>query len=98
SADHWRQFAELGWLALALPEEIAGYAFSFEEIAILMEAFGRGLVLEPFLTTAVLCTGVLVRSSGDAAQRERLLNEIAAGELKLALAYSEHSAAFDRGE
>lgn len=50
----WRQFAELGWLALPLPEEFGGLGGGAVEIGILMEAFGRGLVSEPYVATAVL--------------------------------------------
>ncbi|MGE0383105.1 MAG: acyl-CoA dehydrogenase family protein [Gammaproteobacteria bacterium] len=93
SPEHWAQFAELGWLALPLPEAVSGYAFSFADVALLMEEIGRGLVMEPFLTTAVLCARVVERSGH--AGRDALLGEIAEGGRKLALAYSEGVAAFD---
>lgn len=91
---NWQQFAELGWLSIPLPEDMAGFAFTFEEIAILMEAFGRAMVLEPFMTTAVLCARI-VDKAGNATARDRCLPQIANGELKLALAYSEGPAEFD---
>jgi len=47
SAGLWKQFAELGWLALPIAEEHGGLGGSAIEIGILMEAFGRGLVAEP---------------------------------------------------
>lgn len=94
SPEHWQQFAELGWLSLTLPESISGFAFSFEEIAILMEQFGRGLVLEPFASTAVLCARLLEQAD-TLVLAERTLPKIAEGALKLALAYSEDSSGFD---
>jgi len=45
SGEHWRTFADLGWLALGLPEEAGGIECSFIELALVMEAFGSGLAL-----------------------------------------------------
>jgi len=86
--ENWRTFAELGWLALNLPEDIGGLGCSFVEMVMLCEQFGRGMVLEPFLSTVVLGAH-LVDRSGNSAQRERLLPRILAGELMLALAHDE---------
>ena len=47
SRDHWATFAELGWLAAAFPEEAGGLSGSSADVAVLMEGFGRGLVVEP---------------------------------------------------
>ena len=54
SADLWKQFAELGWLALPIAEAHGGLGGGAVEIGILMEAFGRGLVSEPYLSTVVI--------------------------------------------
>ena len=54
SREHWRQFAELGWLGIAFSEEHGGFGGSPVETMILMEAFGKGLVLEPFVPAIVL--------------------------------------------
>ena len=54
SAAIWKQFAELGWLALPIPEVYGGLGGGAIEIGILMEAFGCGLVAEPYLSTAVI--------------------------------------------
>ena len=45
----WKQFAELGWLALPIAEEYGGLGAGSVETGIVMEAFGRGLVSEPYL-------------------------------------------------
>src|SRR5438874_11785851 len=50
----WKQFAELGWLALPIAEEFGGLGGGAVETGILMDAFGRGLVSEPYLATIVL--------------------------------------------
>ena len=57
SAEIWKQFAELGWLALPIAEEHGGLGGGAVEIGILMEAFGRGLVSEPYLSTVVIGAG-----------------------------------------
>jgi alkylation response protein AidB-like acyl-CoA dehydrogenase len=88
SRDTWKQFADLGWLALPFPEEFGGMGGNAVDTMIVMEAFGRGLVLEPYLSTVVLC-GSLVRDSGSPAQKETILPAIAGGELLMALAHYE---------
>src|SRR3954454_13081522 len=90
----WKQFAELGWLALLIAEEFDGLGGSAVEIGILMEAFGRGLVSEPYIATVVL-GAALVNRCGSAAQKQARLPNIADGTLKLALAHSERAARFD---
>jgi alkylation response protein AidB-like acyl-CoA dehydrogenase len=54
SADIWKQFADLGWLALPIAEAQDGLGGGAVEVGILMEAFGRGLVSEPYLSTVVM--------------------------------------------
>jgi alkylation response protein AidB-like acyl-CoA dehydrogenase len=88
SPAHWAAFADLGWLALSLPEDAGGLAFPFVDSCILTEAFGRGLVLEPYTSTVILCAYIL-EVSGNAEIREAVLGAIAAGEAKLAFAHDE---------
>jgi len=90
----WKQFAELGWLALPLPEEFDGLGGGAVEIGILMEAFGRGLVSEPYIATVVLGAR-LIDKCGTVAQKQARLPKVAAGSLKLAFAHSERAARFD---
>lgn len=96
SREMWAQFAELGLLGLPFSEEVGGFGGGPAETMIVMEAFGRGLVLEPYLATVVLGGG-LVRHAGSKAQQEALLGAVAAGELLLAFAqqerYSRHNLA-----
>lgn len=91
SRELWRQYAELGWLGLNLPEDVGGLACSFIETAVLAEQLGRGMVLEPFLPTAVLCSRLLDRTA-PAALRQELLPALIGGELLLALAHEEPDA------
>jgi alkylation response protein AidB-like acyl-CoA dehydrogenase len=88
SLEHWRSMSDLGWLALAVPEEIGGLGCSFVEVAILLEEFGRGLVLEPYISSAVLC-GHILDNCGNAPARAATLRALAEGRRRLALAHHE---------
>jgi alkylation response protein AidB-like acyl-CoA dehydrogenase len=94
SADIWKQFADLGWLALPIAETHGGLGGGAVEIGILMEAFGRGLVSEPYLSTVVIGAS-LISECGTEAQKQALLPKIADGSLVLAFAHSERQARFD---
>jgi len=94
SDDIWKQFADLGWLALPIAEAHGGLGGSAIEIGILMEAFGRGLVSEPYLSTVVIGAS-LISECGTEAQKQALLPKIADGSLYLAFAHSERQARFD---
>ena len=94
SADIWKEFAELGWLALPIAEAYGGLGGGAVEIGILMEAFGRGLVSEPYLSTVVIGAS-LISECGSEAQKQALLPKIADGSLVLAFAHSERQARFD---
>jgi alkylation response protein AidB-like acyl-CoA dehydrogenase len=90
----WKQFADLGWLALPIAEAHGGLGGGAIETGILMEAFGRGLVTEPYLSTVVIGAS-LIAQCGSAAQQRALLPRIAEGALYLAFAHSERAARFD---
>lgn len=90
SNDHWATFAELGWLGAFLAEEEGGYGGGAVEAAIIMEEFGRALVVEPFLSLAILVTQTLV-GSGDPRSLD-LVQALVAGESHIALAHSEPQA------
>ena len=92
--ENWATFAELGWLAVALPETDGGLGGSLHDVAVLMEAFGRGLVVEPYVPCVVLGGG-LIALAGDEAQKEALLAPLAGGRLMLALAHGEPQSRFD---
>ncbi len=84
----WARFAEFGILALPFPADFGGLDGSAVDSMLVMEMFGRGLALEPYLPSVVLCGG-LIRDAGSAAQKEALLPAIAGGELLLAFAHYE---------
>jgi len=94
SPEIWKQFAGLGWLALPISEAYGGLGGGAVEIGILMEAFGRGLVSEPYLATVVIGAG-LISECGSEPQKQAMLPKVADGSLLLAFAHSERPARFD---
>jgi pimeloyl-CoA dehydrogenase small subunit len=94
SLARWAQYAELGLLGLPFPEAAGGIGGGAVETMIVMEAFGRGLVLEPYLATVILGGGAL-RLAGSAAQLQALIPELAAGKLRLAFAHGERQARYE---
>jgi pimeloyl-CoA dehydrogenase small subunit len=94
SQENWKQFAELGLLAIPFVEEHGGFGGGPIETMIVMEAFGRGLVLEPYFSTVVLGGGLL-RHAGSDAQKSEFIPKIASGDLRLAFAHSERQSRYD---
>ncbi|MEA2737805.1 MAG: hypothetical protein QOH05_1112 [Acetobacteraceae bacterium] len=90
----WSQFAELGLLGLPFAEEYGGFGGSAQEVMLVMQAFGRVLVLEPYFPTVVLA-GTAVNVAGSADQKQAILPAIAEGSLKLAFAHNERQARYD---
>ena len=88
----WGQFAELGWLALPLPEKAGGLGGSMIDVALLMTALGRGLAVEPYVSTAILCGHILAQGSGD---NSGLLEQVTQGSARLALAHNEADSGYD---
>src|SRR5450631_3767675 len=82
SAAMWSRFAEQGLLGLPFPEALGGFGGGAIETMIVTEAFGRGLVVEPFFATVTLAGGLL-RRAGDPALIGSLIPQITAGKLKL---------------
>lgn len=90
----WQTFADLGLLALNVPEQDGGLAVNANQSAIdtmlAMSVMGEGLVLEPFLASAVLATNT-VAMLGSTSQRSVWLPAMAAGEKIAVLAHEEPS-------
>lgn len=85
---HWLSFAELGWHALPVQEQFGGLGFGLVDVAILMEEVGRSLVVDPYLSSTVLCTRLLERA-GSLLLREQVLPSVIEGKTVLALAFAE---------
>jgi hypothetical protein len=90
SPELWSEFAALGWLGLPFAEEDGGVGAGVVEIAILMEAFAKHLVLAPYLSTVVLGGGIVAKLA-DTDQRRALLVPVIEGALRLAFAVADHA-------
>ena len=86
--DYWEQFAELGLLAAAFPEADGGFRSSPVDTLVIMEEFGKGLVVEPYLPTAILGSAFLCGGASEA-MRADLIPSIIEGQTILAFAYAE---------
>ena len=86
--ENWMKFAELGLLGASFTEEQGGLGGGPLETMIIMEEFGRGLVVEPFVSTVVLGGGFL-RHGGNKALQEKLIPEVIEGKRVLAFAFAE---------
>lgn len=94
SREVWQGFADLGLLALNVPEQYGGMDGTAIDTMLVMGAMGEGLVLEPFLASAVLATKAIVAIGNDA-QRESLLPRLATGKTIIVLAHDEPATRFD---
>ena len=86
--ENWKQFAELGLLGAPFAEDFGGLGGGPVETMIIMEEFGRGLVIEPYLGTVVLAGGFLSHG-GSKAQKEHFIPEIIEGKRVFAFAFAE---------
>jgi alkylation response protein AidB-like acyl-CoA dehydrogenase len=91
---HWKTFADLGWLGVPFSEEDGGFGGGPIEVMVLMERFGRGIVVEPYIT-GVLLAGRAIALAGDRAQKERWLAAIIDGSKLAAFASAEPGSRFD---
>jgi len=90
----WDQITEIGLLGLPFEETLGGFGGGGVETAIVMEAFGRGLVLEPYFATVILGGGLLRRAAPEV-MLGALAPRVAAGKLKLAFAHVERHSRYD---
>ncbi|NOX23739.1 MAG: acyl-CoA/acyl-ACP dehydrogenase [Actinobacteria bacterium] len=81
----WVEMAEMGWHAMAIPEEYGGAGFTFQELGIILEEMGRRVTPGPFFSTVVLGANALLLG-GTEDQKQRLLPAVAAGDHRLAFA------------
>lgn len=95
--ENWKTMAELGWLAIPLPEEAGGLGGGAVDAALLAERFGRHMVAEPYFSTVILGAG-LIQAAGDDTQKAEWLPAIAEGKAKWAFAHAEHGSRFALNE
>ncbi|MDX2236962.1 MAG: acyl-CoA dehydrogenase family protein [Hyphomonadaceae bacterium] len=91
---NWATFAELGLMAAPLPEEHGGLGGGPIDVLVVMEEFGKGLVVEPYVQTVVIAAGLINRAGTDAQKGEHL-PAIASGERIFAPAYAEPKGRFN---
>jgi alkylation response protein AidB-like acyl-CoA dehydrogenase len=94
STELWKTCADLGWTAVPFSEEDGGLGGGPVELMLMMQQFGRGLVVEPFLANIVLAGGAM-RRQATAAQKASWLEPIIAGDLQAAMAFAEPQARFN---
>jgi alkylation response protein AidB-like acyl-CoA dehydrogenase len=92
--ERWKEFAELGWLAMPVPEADDGLGSSLGDICVLAEELGRGLVNEPFIASAVLGTMLFI-DVATPELRVRYVPGIVDGHLRVAFAAWEAGISFD---
>jgi len=90
----WAALAEMGLLGFTFPEDYDGLGGNAVDTMVVMENFGRGLVVEPYLATVVLAGG-LIRDLGNDARKSDALPAIATGERLMAFAHSEPGARYN---
>ena len=91
SREVWAGFAEQGLLGLPFSEEDGGFGGGPIETGLVMEAFGRALVVEPYFSGIVLC-GAVLRYGATPQQRAGLVPRIVDGVLIPAFAQAERQA------
>ena len=85
----WSAMAELGWLALNVPEDQGGLGAPMADTLVLMQGLGEGLVAEPVINTGVWAACLLAGGEG-AAVRRHWLEAIASGAARLVVAHREN--------
>ncbi|MHA6195159.1 acyl-CoA dehydrogenase family protein [Pseudomonas wadenswilerensis] len=86
----WQDAINLGWSAIAFPEELGGLAFGCMGLGPVFEAIGHNLSATPLLSSVVL-GGSLLHLAGDGGQQARWLPGLIAGGLRVALAVDERA-------
>jgi alkylation response protein AidB-like acyl-CoA dehydrogenase len=94
SRRHWKSFAELGLCAAPFQESSGGLGGGSLATMIVMQEFGRNLVVEPYFETVVLAGG-LIEDVGSPEQRQAFLPKIMEGETIWALAWAEGRSRYD---
>lgn len=90
SRELWKNFADMGFTCVLVPEAYGGLGLGQVEAGVVMEAIGRNLTAVPFFSTAVLGASLIARG-GNEEQKQKYLPAIASGEIVMALAVDEHA-------
>jgi alkylation response protein AidB-like acyl-CoA dehydrogenase len=90
----WKEMAELGWVGILIPEAYGGAGMGLADLAVVLEALGRTLAPEPFLST-VLLAGQLITRAGSEEQKQTWLPGVASGDKILTVASQEARSRYD---
>ena len=94
SADRWHDLGEFGVTALGIPEAHGGLGGGAIDRLPVMQAFGRALLLEPYLASTVLGATAVSQVASEL-QMDALLPAVASGERRLAWAHDEAASRHD---
>jgi alkylation response protein AidB-like acyl-CoA dehydrogenase len=89
SHDLWKQFAEMGFTGILIPEAEGGLGMGHIEAGIVLEEIGRNLSPSPFLSTSVAAVEAL--KAADKTMRDRWYPAILKGEAVIGIAVDEGS-------
>jgi alkylation response protein AidB-like acyl-CoA dehydrogenase len=90
----WKEMAELGWVGVPFPEALGGAGMGFAELVLVLEALGRNLAPEPFLSSVAMA-GQALLLGGSEAQQQAWIPGLVEGDTLLSLAYLEEGSRFD---
>lgn len=93
SAELWQKMAELGWMAMNIPEEYGGMEMDFLDLVLLLEEIGYNLLPSPFFSTVMGSFPIIYGGTKD--QKAKYLSDIAEGKVILSLAITEPTAKFN---
>lgn len=97
--DYWREIAEVGWLAMSVPEPLGGLGLGWRSMAAVLEEAGRAQLPEPLVGAGVLPAALLARIEPvDAARRDALLQAVCGGDALIGLAWQETEGQLEAGE
>jgi alkylation response protein AidB-like acyl-CoA dehydrogenase len=88
SRELWREMAEMGWAGIVFPEEFGGAAMGYGELGVVLEACGRVLAPEPFVSTVLLGGNAVLLGGSDTLKKD-LLPAVCSGDRILAMAFQE---------
>ncbi len=84
--ENWNQLAELGVMAMPLPEAAGGFDGNNVDVMAVCTELGRRLVTEPYVSSAVV-SAYIVEATGTVS--DELLPQIATGEVQVAAGFYE---------
>ncbi|MBW1815844.1 MAG: acyl-CoA/acyl-ACP dehydrogenase [Deltaproteobacteria bacterium] len=94
--EFWAKQAELGWMAMCVPEAYGGLDMTLMDLAVVLEEMGRAMVPGPFFST-VLLAAEAIAAAGNDSQKDTYLSAMAMGEMKGTLALHEPDSGADPG-